>query len=400
MNSTITCPYCKESFEISDAISKQMDEELKKAKEKQSKTLRMEYEQDAKTKIKQEIQKALDEQKQEAEIQLEKAKQSKKMEIEKLHIQAECEKENAEKLRKEMKDLLTELNKANREKADAQLSAQKELLQKAASIRREAEKKTSESFNLKISEKEETIKKLHQQLRDAKQVAEQGSQQLQGEILELNIEQNLRDAFRLDEIKEVKKGERGSDIRQIINEPSYQNCGLILWECKNAKTYQGSWLSKLKEEVAAEKAQVGIIAFSSMDGDDDFKRLADNIWLIRPRYSVMLATFLRQVCIKTFIANRNAEGKDIKTDMLYKYLTGGEFTNRIRAIIESYNEMARQFDTDKRLTQKRWAAQEKTLQKIEKGLYSMSGDLQGIAGKEIIALPALEYGDEASATEG
>ena len=417
MNSTITCPYCKKSFEISDAIGHQIEEELLRAKFEQSETLRKEFDVQAEAKIKQAVQSALIEAQQAAELQLsrerqaaklelekakqstelevEKAKQSTEFETEKLRRQAESAKESEKQLREQLKSLLEELSKANKAKEDAELAARKELLGKEKLIREEAAQRASEDFNTKIREQEETINKLREQLTSAKQVAEQGSQQLQGEILEMDIEQALRAAFPFDTIDEVKKGERGSDIRQVINEQFYQNCGLVLWECKNAKTYQAGWLGKLKDELAIEKAQIGVIVFNPTDGGgDDFKQLADNVWLVKPRYTIMLATFLREVCVKVAIANRNVEGKDVKIEMIYNYLTGGEFSNRIRYIIESYDEMAKQLDTEKKQAQKRWATQEKILQKVTSSLYGMSGDLQGIAGKEILALPGLE-GDSA-----
>ena len=413
----ITCPYCKKSFEISDAIQHQIEDELLRAKTEQSATLRKEFDVQAEAKIKQAVQSAVIEAQQAAELQLsrerqaaklelekakqstelevEKAKQSTEFETEKLRRQAESAKESEKQLREQLKSLLEELSKANKAKEDAELAARKELLGKEKLIREEAAQRASEDFNTKIREQEETINKLREQLTSAKQVAEQGSQQLQGEILEMDIEQALRAAFPFDTIDEVKKGERGSDIRQIINEQFYQNCGLVLWECKNAKTYQTGWLGKLKDELAIEKAQIGVIVFNPTDGGgDDFKQLADNVWLVKPRYTIMLATFLREVCVKVAIANRNVEGKDVKIEMIYNYLTGGEFSNRIRYIIESYDEMAKQLDTEKKQAQKRWATQEKILQKVTSSLYGMSGDLQGIAGKEILALPGLE-GDSA-----
>lgn len=417
MNSTIICPNCKHSFEISDAIQNQIEDELLKAKTEQSETLRKEYDVLTESKIKQAVHSAvtqtqqeaelrlarelqnakleLDKAKQSTELEVERAKQITELETEKLRQQAESAKESEKLLREQLKSLLEELSKANQAREDAEITARKELLEKEKIIREEAAKRASEDYNTKIREQEETINKLREQLTTAKQVAEQGSQQLQGEILELDIEQNLRNNFPFDTIEEVKKGERGSDIRQVVNEQFYMNCGLILWECKNAKTYQASWLSKLKDEVATEKAQIGVIVFNPTDGGgDDFKQLADNIWLVKPRYAIMLATFLREVCVKVFIANRNAEGKDVKIEMMYNYLTGGEFSNRIRYIIESYDEMARQLDTEKKQAQKRWAAQEKILQKVTSSLYGMSGDLQGIAGQEIIALPNIGEGDE------
>jgi hypothetical protein len=337
----------------------------------------------------------LDKAKQSTEFEVEKAKQSTELETERLRREAANSKESEKQLREQLKGLLDELSKANKAKEDAEVAARQDLFDKEKAIREEAAQKASEDFNTNIREQEETINRLREQLTTAKQVAEQGSQQLQGEILELDMEQDLRAAFPFDNIDEVKKGERGADIRQIVNERVHSNCGLILWECKNAKTYQASWLGKLKDELAEEKAQIGVIVFSPTDGGgDDFKQLADNIWLVKPRYAIMLAGILREICVKVAIANRNAEGKDVKIELMYNYLTGGEFSNRIRYIIESYDEMAKQLDTEKKQAQRRWAAQEKILQKVTNSLYGMSGDLQGIAGKEIIALPTLDEAED------
>ena len=147
----------------------------------------------------------------------------------------------------------------------------------------------------------------------------------------------------------------------------------------------------MEREYLRKEAQIGVIVFNPTDGGgDDYKQLSDNVWLVKPRYVIMLASLLREVLVKVFIANRNAEGKDVKIEMIYNYLTGGEFSNRIRYIIESYDEMAKQLDLEKKQAQRRWAAQEKIIQKVTNSLYGMSGDLQGITGKEIIALPTGE----------
>lgn len=417
MNSaTIVCPHCKRPFEINDAISHQIEDELLRAKTEQTELLKREYEGQAEKKLRQAVENALMQAGQDAQLQLERERQSMKLALEKarqsaileaeqarqmteleterLKRQAQSAKENEKQLREQLSQLLDELSKANKAREEAQIAARRELMEKEKLIRQEAVKSASDDFNTKIREQEETINRLREQLTTAKQVAEQGSQQLQGEILELDIEEGLRTAFPLDSIDEVKKGERGSDIRQTVNERLYQNCGLILWECKNAKTYQAAWLGKLKDEMAVEKAQIGVIVFNPADGSGrEFEQLGDNIWLVKPRYANMLAALLREVLVRVFIANRNAEGKDIKTELIYNYLTGGEFSSRIRYIIESYDEMSRQLDTEKKQAQRRWAAQEKILQKVTTSLYGMSGDLQGIAGKEIIALPAIDGED-------
>ena len=380
MNDAVVCPHCKKPFEISDAIRRQIEGELARAKTEQTETIRKEYDVLAESKIKDAVQTAVAE-----------AQQATAFEAEKLRRQAESSKKSERQKSEQISSLLDELSRANQARDDARLAARKELLEREKGIREEAAEKASEDFYTQLREKDETINRLHEQLTTAKRVAEQGSQQLQGEILELDMEDTLRRNFSCDTIEEVKKGERGSDIRQTVNEPFYPNCGVILWECKNAKAYQASWLGKLKDELAAEKAQFGVIVFNPADGGGDgFEQLSDNVWRVKPRFAAILATLLREICVKVCVANRNAEGKDVKIEMIYNYLTGGEFSGRIRYIIESYDEMAKQLDDDKKQAQKRWAAQEKILQKVTSSLYGMSGDLQGIAGQEIIALPAME----------
>ncbi|MCL2796459.1 MAG: DUF2130 domain-containing protein [Firmicutes bacterium] len=416
----IVCPNCKNPFEITDAIQRQIEDELTKAKAGQEENLRREFlsraeenekqavlsavreaEQAAEQKLLRERQNAkleLERTKQATELALENAKQSTELENEKLRREAKNAQDSADRLREQQKGLLEELSKAAEAKKDAELAARKELLSKEKLIREEAVRAASEDFYTQIREQQETISKLREQLTAAKQVAEQGSQQAQGEILELDLEQSLRAHFPYDSVREVKKGEQGSDVRQTVNEQFYQNCGLIVWECKNAKAYSPKWLEKLKDVMAEEKAQIGVLVFRPTDGGgEDFKQIEGNIWMVKPRYAVMLASLLREVCVRVFVANRNASGKDVKIEMMYNYLTGGEFASRIRSVIESYDEMARQLALEKKQAQKRWAAQEKIIEKVSKSLCGMSGDLEGIAGREILALPAME--DEAGENE-
>lgn len=403
---TITCPYCNRAFEMTDAIQHQIDAEIEHAKEQQLQALRQELDRKAQIQTQEAVKEALEDARQDMERQLEKARreaarnldkarqetedevEKATQEAERLRREAEQSRKTASQLRHEQEELMNQLTQALNEKEDAQRAARKQLLEKEREIKEEAARKAAEDYNTKLREQEQTIQMLREQLTAAKQVAEQGSQQLQGEILELDIERDLKAAFPTDTITEVRKGERGADIRQIINERTYTDCGLVLWECKNAKNFQASWQTKLREELVKEKARAGVIVFQPTGGEgDDFKRLDENIWLIKPRYAVMLASMLREIFIRVTIANRNAQGKDIKMEMMYDYLTGDEFSARIRTIIESYNEMAAQLDLEKKQTEKRWAAQEKILKKSIQTLYGMSGDLQGISGREIITLP-------------
>jgi hypothetical protein len=443
MNSTtITCEKCGAVIDITEALQHQMREELQKQSEAQNEALRKQYEAEAADEVAKAVEAALEKQNQQAEsekaklqaqlelvqkrandeaelalqkaqskadaerskleaqleIEREKAKnaaelaadterQKQEIETQKLRSQIEAEKESNKKFQEELKSLLEKLAVTEKEKETVEIKAREQLREREKLIREEAAKKANEDNYTKIREQEETIRKLNEQLTEAKQVAEQGSQQLQGEILELDLEKSLNANFKFDFISEVKKGEYGADVRQIVNDPSIQNCGLILWECKNAKNWSEKWVDKIKEELILEKAQIGVIVWSSANNDEDYKQLDDNVWVVKPQYAVMIGAALRDAIIKVCIVNRNNEGRDVKTELIYTYLTSGEFANRIKAIIDTYDKMHDALKKEKKQAQSRWAEQEKLFDSVTANLMGMSGDLKGIAGREIIALP-------------
>jgi len=108
----------------------------------------------------------------------------------------------------------------------------------------EAEKR----LNLQLSDKDRTIRELATKLEDASRKAQQGSQQGQGETLELLLEDQLRRQFPFDELQPVPKGEFGGDTLHIVRDSSGRECGRILWEFKRTKAWQAGWLPKLKTD--------------------------------------------------------------------------------------------------------------------------------------------------------
>ncbi len=65
-----------------------------------------------------------------------------------------------------------------------------------------------EAFKLKVAEKEQTIRSMQRQIDELKRKAEQGSQQLQGEVLELEMEK-LRTRFPSDVIEPCRRASTG-----------------------------------------------------------------------------------------------------------------------------------------------------------------------------------------------
>lgn len=256
-------------------------------------------------------------------------------------------------------------------------------------------KRAAEEQDLKLKEKEKQIADLRAALDDAKRRSELGSQELQGEVLEIDIQAALERQFPLDRIDPVLKGARGADIRQRVRNERLDDCGLILWETKNAKHWSPAWIDKLKEDQRTAGAAAAVLVSVALpEGIEGFGRI-DGIWVAGLKTWPALAVALREQLIQVAYARVASQGKNEKMELLYEYLAGNEFGQRVQAIVEAFTAMQGQINRERRAMEKQWAEREKQIQRVIVGTTSMYGALQGIVGGALAAIPALELEDGA-----
>jgi hypothetical protein len=263
-------------------------------------------------------------------------------------------------------------------------------------IQEQAGKDADESARLKIAEKDKTISDMQLKLEEAQRKAVQGSQQLQGEVLELDFETTLRQMFPQDTIEPVKTGARGGDILQRVLGEMGRSVGTMFWETKRAQTWGGDWTTKAKQDAADAKAEVATIVSAVLPkGIHDFG-LQDGVWCVKPTHAVMLGLAIRQGIIATADARLGAQGRETKVERLYAYMIGPEFRTTLEGIAHPFRELHDELIAEKRATYSRWKRQEKRIERVLSSVASLQGDLQGIAGGEMLKLPTfeLESGDE------
>src|SRR5262249_14578879 len=151
------------------------------------------------------------------------------------------------KLTAQIEELLDEKRTLKEKAEEAEIEIKKKIIEAEDRIKLETKQKSEEEHKLKDLEKDKKLNDALTQIEVLKTKMQQGSQQTQGESLELELEQKLKSEFPMDEIMEVKKGVRGADLTQIVIDKLGRKCGSILWESKNAKWSDG-WISKLKED--------------------------------------------------------------------------------------------------------------------------------------------------------
>jgi hypothetical protein len=299
-----------------------------------------------------------------------------------------------------------ELIKKQRELDDAKreldLTVEKRVQEGLDATRLKAKKEAEDEQKLKVMEKEQTIAAMQKQIEDLKRRAEQGSQQLQGEVQELELENLLRTKFPFDSIDPVPKGEYGGDVLHRVVGTGGQTGGTILWEFKRTKNWSDAWLVKLRDDQRTAKAEIAVIVSQILPKGVETFEMVEGVWVTHPRAALPVAMILRQSLLELALARQTTEGQQTKTEMVYQYLTGPRFRQRVEAIVEAFSTMQEDLDKERKAIMKQWAKREEQIERVMGATVGMYGDLQGIAGKSLqeiagLELSALEPG--ASATK-
>ena len=287
-------------------------------------------------------------------------------------------------------DMLKKQRELDDKLREADLAVQRQVNEGLETVRAAAKLEAEEALSLKVKERDTQIASMQQKIEELKKKAEQGSQQLQGEAQELMLEDTLRSRFPFDHIEPVGKGEFGGDVLQRVVNGSGQVCGAILWETKRTRTWSDGWLNKLKGDQRAAKADLALIVSHALPRDIETFGHMDGVWVTGPKCAVPVATSLRESLILMSSVRAAGEGQQTKSALMYDYLTGPRFRHRIEAVVEKFSEMQEDLASERKATIKRWSKREQQLHTVLDSTAGLYGDLQGIAGRSMLEIEALE----------
>jgi hypothetical protein len=288
-------------------------------------------------------------------------------------------------LRSEFEDRERALANEARNAELAMLKRERELEKERSRVVSETQDRMVEEQRLKDAEKERQLSDMRRQIEDLKRRADQGSQQLQGEAGEGELEASLRGSFPHDEINGIAQGVRGADIHQIVRDTRGGACGSILWECKNAKNWSDGWIAKLKADQRAMRADVAVLVTASLPKGVTRFTIVDNVILTDFGCAASLAAVLRCQLQQVAQARHAASSKEETLELLYRYLSGVQFRQRVEAFVESFETMRRDLEQERRAMERAWARRAKQIDAVTFNVSGMYGDLQGL----LPALPAI-----------
>jgi hypothetical protein len=372
MNNTIRCPNCQQEFEISDAITHQIEESIRLE----------EYE-----KYKKQLEEVKLEAKNMAE---EKAKQDSEKEMKDKDEQIKSLKSRTEKAEELELEARKEKREFEEDKRKFELEKQRQLDEERDKIRAEAAKEAEDKNSLVLAQERKKNEDAQKQISELQRRLQQGSQQAQGEVLELELEELLRQKFHSDNVDPVAKGKPGGDVRHHVKTPTGQvNCGMIYWESKRTKDWSDTWLGKIKADVRREGADIPVIVSDQLpeEASTGFG-IKDGVWICKRQLIIPVAIMLRDMLIRVNYQKTAQQNRGAKADLIYEYITSPQFRQQIEAVVEVYREMYDQIPKERAAYERQWKQREGQLSRIIISTANFYGQMQGLAGGNV--LPTLK----------
>ena len=372
----ITCPHCRQPIPLDDVLTHQIEEKFRKNFDAQL----------AQEKIR------LWKIAQEKAVEKIKAEQGQEVKLLKEELEEKAQKlEAAQKTELELRKQRVQLEE---DKKAFELTLQRQLDTERVKIAEETAKKLSEEYRFKEAEKDKKLADVLKANEELRRKLEQGSQQTQGEVLELELESILKAEFPFGEIVAIEKGIHGADVIQKVHDQTGKLCGAITWESKRTKAWSDGWVTKLKEDQRAVKAEIAVLISHVLPKDMKYFGSKNGIYIADYTSYLMLAKLLRSMLIQLATTKLANVGKKEKMEVLWNYLTGVEFRQRMEAIVESFVLMKTELEQEKRVYTKLWAKREKQIQQVLDNTVGLRGDLEGVMGKALPEMKQLELTGE------
>lgn len=315
-------------------------------------------------------------------------------------LKAKIEAENLAKneiLQRELHEKSQKINELNK------IAAENEVLKRQNSeietkIQLESEKKINEILNvekekiskqiseeneLKMREKDEQISSMQKQIFELSRKAEIGSQQAQGEVQEIAIEDILKEKFRYDEIIPVPKGVNGADCEQIIIADDFSKCGKILYESKRTQSFGGDWIEKFKKDMTEAKADAGILVTKTLPKGVSNINFIEGVWVCSFSDFKWLCEVVRQNLIEINYVKKAGQNVETKMGLVYNYLISNEFRAQMENIVHAFIDLQDSLTKEQNAMKKIWKSRELSIEKARDNAIAMHAKLRNIAGAEI-----------------
>lgn len=373
---TVNCPECGTEIDIEEVLVHHLRERVEAEMRTSFEQEKREYVAAAVKKVDQDAKAEIEAQKDQIDELAKALRGAKKAELQLNQLQSELDEqvllESNKAAAKARKDTLAMLDDLVKEKVEV------ELLDKDTEI---------EKLRLKNERLEEKVDQAVKQNRSV-------GGEIEGEALEVVVENRLVSEFPFDDIQPIARGSKGADILQTVVDERGVTGEKILWEIKSHKSWQDKWLAKVRQDALDNSAAIKVIVTRSMPpGIDRFDSIGD-VWVCRPHEAVIVAHLLREMCIRVRNERRTQAHLITIQERVVEYIRSPEFESAMNAVLEAYRDMQ---DDNRKLREyvlSKTKKQDKSLQRVVDALTSVIGTMSAIGATEDFPIThLLEEGD-------
>ena len=406
MSQSIICPNCSTSIDL----DKLADEKYSKLIKDQEIKLKAEQEKQRESFEKEMEEKTIEMRKKAQEFAEKKAGEARKeLELEMKDMQEQLQKaeKDKEEARKKELDFLKKQRELEDKEKNFELEMEKKMLDERKKIEESLEEKMKENsqkeLDLKMEKVQEEFRKkeleyqkqqeqLKKSLDDAKRKAEQWSQQIQWDIQEDDLKNALQQNFAIDDIADVPTGIKWADLIQTVKNNLGQEAGTLVWESKNTKSWQDAWIMKLKEDNLKVNGNMPILVSTVLPKGLQNFWMVEEVMVCLPEYAVAVASLLRNQLLAISKVEKTHQWKDVKMEMLYRYLSSQEFSSKISMMVDVFSNLKSGIDAERRAMEKNWKKREKDLERATFAVTGMYGELESLMWQALPWAEKLELG--------
>ena len=366
---TIQCPHCKEDIPLTQSLLSPFFKEFQKINNINNKNDMIKQQEDLDHKNNLERKEISD---QKADLE----KKKREFNAEKSEFNLILEK----KLTVREKEI--EKNSYKRVQSEIELKYEKDNINKDQKIKMLIKK--VEDLEEDKSKKGYMISQLEKNLKEGVIKASAESQQLKGEIQEINIEEYLRYNFPYDSVQPIEKGVSGADnLQSVYSEKSKRLHGKILWESKNTIRYDKNWVNKLDEDLRMSKADIAILATKTMppDSKSELIEIKKDIYIIQINSVDSFFPLLRNQLIKSSEIIHLQNNKKNRAEILYEHFTDVNNEREYRKILEIDAQLNNDMLSEQNFMNKMWEKRNKLNMQQRKIILSQISNLESLTGK-------------------
>jgi len=276
------------------------------------------------------------------------------------------------------------------EAEQAQLGAQQELAALKAAQDTAVERRVEERAATLKEERDaavlaertrsfEETQALRQKLEDLTRKLEGKSAHELGEGSEIDLFEQLRDAFQGDHIQRVPKGVNGADvIHEVVH--NGRVCGKIIYDAKNRDSWQNGFATKLKADKLAQAADHAVLSSNKFPKDKSQIHAQDGVIVANPARVLVIAEILREQIVRMHELRASKEAREEKTVALYTFVTSDHFKQLLEQVEAQAGKILELDSKEQEAHRRIWDQRGKLIRTIQKARADLTFEVDRIIG--------------------